>query len=253
MAGLKRRVFLSYQDDSLGALGSLGLVEDPFNAEVLANKNPRKSTTVAGVEVFQIASRAACFASGLAIVFGDDWISDPCEECAEDWCYPEEPDLLNGPHVSAGQAQDGSRSKAASWVYREVGHGDADQVDQGQPQADGDGSEACRSALIGRTEDDEQEEEGQNDFGDESGSHAVVSWGVIIVAVASEAAFDEAEARVALSDVIERVSAEESAYDLSDDVWHKVFRWKTLRDHQADGDSWVQVAAGDMTDCVSHG
>jgi hypothetical protein len=52
VAGLKRRVFLSYQGGGLGALGVLGLVEDPFNAEVLANKNPRKSMTVAGVEVF---------------------------------------------------------------------------------------------------------------------------------------------------------------------------------------------------------
>ena len=48
MAGLKRRVFLSYQGGGLGALGGLGLVEDLFKAEVLANKNPRKSMTVAG-------------------------------------------------------------------------------------------------------------------------------------------------------------------------------------------------------------
>lgn len=60
MAGLKRRVFLSYQGGGLGALGGLGLVEDLFKAEVLANKNPPQVDDGCGGSSF-----ISCFASGL--------------------------------------------------------------------------------------------------------------------------------------------------------------------------------------------
>jgi hypothetical protein len=38
-------------------VGGLGVIEDCLNAYVLANKNPRKSMTVAGVMILQIAWR----------------------------------------------------------------------------------------------------------------------------------------------------------------------------------------------------
>ncbi len=55
-------------------------------------------------------------------------------------------------------------ARAARRIHRGVRHRDADQVDQGQAQADGDRREALRRALVGGAQDDEQEHHGHDDL-----------------------------------------------------------------------------------------
>ena len=53
-------------------------------------------------------------------------------------------------------------------IYGGVGDRDRDEVNQGQPQADGDGREAHRHTAMRRAKNDEQEKGGHDDLGDES-------------------------------------------------------------------------------------
>ena len=47
-------------------------------------------------------------------------------------------------------------------------------MDEGEAEADGDGGEAFGSALVGRADDDQQEERGKDDFYQEAGEQRVV-------------------------------------------------------------------------------
>ena len=60
----------------------------------------------------------------------EERIDNTCESGADDRCQPEEPELLDGPATN----EDGGAG-AAGRVDREVGDGDADQVDEGQSKA----------------------------------------------------------------------------------------------------------------------
>ena len=84
-----------------------------------------------------------------------DGINHTGQRCANDGCEPEEPELLNGP---AANEERGTR--AACRVHRKVGDRNADQVNQGQPEADRDGRESLWCTLVGGTQDDHQKEEG---------------------------------------------------------------------------------------------
>ena len=65
--------------------------------------------------------------------------------------------------------------------------GDADQVDQGQAEADRDGREALRGALVGGAEDDHEEHHRHDDLGDQAGGQRVAAGRMGAVAVGGEA------------------------------------------------------------------
>lgn len=61
-------------------------------------------------------------------------------------------------------------------------------MNQGQAQADGDRCETRRCALVGGTENHDQEEGGHHHFGDHCGLHREAARGIFAVAVRGEAA-----------------------------------------------------------------
>jgi hypothetical protein len=73
------------------------------------------------------------------------------EHRPRDGSDPEHPQLRQRP-----TADDHRRSRAPRRVHREVGDRDTDQVDQRQPEADGDRGEPARAAIVGRAENDER-------------------------------------------------------------------------------------------------
>src|SRR5258705_11317907 len=85
-------------------------------------------------------------------------------DCSNDWRDPEEPELTERP--AAGED---CGAGAAGGVDRGVGDRDADEVDQREAEADGDGGEAFGCALVGGAEDDEKEEGGQEHLDEEAG------------------------------------------------------------------------------------
>ena len=80
-------------------------------------------------------------------------INDAGQRRADDGREPEEPELLNRP-----AADEQRRTRAARGVDRKIRDRDADEMDEREPEADSDGREALRGALVRRAEDDQQEE-----------------------------------------------------------------------------------------------
>lgn len=113
---------------------------------------------------FDVNERHKSMQNELAVVFCDERIGNTSEEGSEDRCDPEKPNLFERPGIPAGDTEYKCWPGATCWVDREVRHWDTDQVNEGQSKADSDWGESGRCSLVGRTEDDEQEEEGQHDF-----------------------------------------------------------------------------------------
>src|SRR5712692_4787823 len=102
--------------------------------------------------------------SGASLLLSDQRIHDPGRGGSQNRRHPEQPELLKGP---ASYEEGGAR--APRGVDGGVGHGDRDQVDQGQAEPDCDRRESCRSPSIRGAEDDDQEEERHHHFAHEPG------------------------------------------------------------------------------------
>jgi hypothetical protein len=75
-------------------------------------------------------------------------VNGPAEQGADDRGGPEQPQLLDGP-----AADEKGYPGAASRVDGRVGDRDADQVDQREAHADGDGRQPLGRAFVGRPMD----------------------------------------------------------------------------------------------------
>lgn len=146
----------------------------------------------------------------------EDVGDEAAEDGSDDWGYPEEPELADGP--SADEDRYGG---VARGVDGGVGDGDEDEVDQREAEADGDGREALGSALVGGADDDEQEAGGEDDLDDEAGEQRVVVGGVVGVAVRGEAPGEE-EAGLATGDDVEGSGGGDTSGDLGGDVGGKL-------------------------------
>ena len=124
-------------------------------------------------------------------------------------------------------------------------------MNESEDQADGDGREAFGSALVGRAENDNQEERGADDFDGEARGEGIAAGGVCGVAVGGETAGDPT--RFAAGDSVERTRGEDAAEHLGNDVGRKFFDRESFGDDQADRDRRVDVAPGDVADGESHG
>ena len=98
-------------------------------------------------------------------VFQQGAIQHAAEDPADDRHDPEQPQLLQSP-----AALENRYRGAARRVDRGVGNRNADQMDEGQRQADSDGGKARRGMFIGRAMDNQQEATGQDNFNDDSRS-----------------------------------------------------------------------------------
>ncbi len=164
-----------------------------------------------------ISSRTGCCGAAKKVV-GDEAADDG----SEDGCYPEEPELTECP-----AADEDRGAGAAGGVDRGVGDRDADEVDQREAEADGDGSEAFGGALVGGAEDDEEEEGGEEHLDEEAGEERVVLGGVVGVAVGGESA-GEGEGGVAAGDEVEDSGGADGAEDLGDDVGGQLGCWESV-------------------------
>lgn len=112
-------------------------------------------------------------------------------------------------------------------------------MDQRQAQTDGDRREALWRALVRRTENDDQQKEGQHHLRDQAGQHGVFARRAVAVTVGGKTG-GRGESRLA-------------ARDVGEDV-RKQFRAAEPPAHtKADEDGGFEVAAGNVPDDVGHG
>lgn len=124
-------------------------------------------------------------------------------------------------------------------------------MDQGQAEADRDGSEALGRPFVGGSEDDEEEKEGHYDFSDEGRDHRVSAGGMLAKAVRGEAAFGR-EAFLAARDEVEHRGPGDPAENLGDEVGNHLRLRVTPRDDEPDSDRRIEVASRDVADRVGH-
>lgn len=147
----------------------------------------------------------------------------------------------------------GDRSRR---VHRRVAHGDADQVDEGQREADGERRDGLVFALGGDGEDDGDEHGGQDDLGQEDRAESEAAGGGGAVAVGGEAGVaggGEVAGGAVGGDEEDDCGSDESAEDLADDVAGDVLPLGAAGDGETDADGGVEVAAGDVADGVDAG
>lgn len=115
---------------------------------VAAAGGRRDGATQGGEEVSRIAGGVVRFflpmTEGSVFERADEFIDHGSEGASDERGDPEQLELLHGP--AAGKNGHG---RAAGWIYRRIGHRNADQVDQGQTQTNRDwrkplGGHACR-------------------------------------------------------------------------------------------------------------
>ena len=182
------------------------------------------------------------------LVRGQPAVDGSGQERTHDRRYPEEPELAEGP-----SADEQGRAGAPSRVHRRVGHGDADEVDEGQSEADGDRGEARGRSTVSGPEDDQEEEEGQDGLGHESGEQGIAPRGMLGVTVGREAASGEIEAGFSAGDH----AKDACARDGSEDLGHHVPGDMASREAAGGGETHrhrrVEVATRDVADGKGHG
>src|SRR5580698_106565 len=184
--------------------------------------------------------------AGRRLLSEEDTVDEAGQGGTESWSQPEEPELGEGPSTDEQR-----RTGAARGVDGKVGDGDAHQMNEGEAEADGQRREAFGGANVSGAEDDEEEEESKDHFGHEAGLHGVAARRVRAITIAGEVAEDESG--LAAGDDKEGGCSDESAEDLGNDVGQQMGDGKAAADNEAEGDSGVQVAAGDVADGVAHG
>ena len=135
-------------------------------------------------------------------------------------------------------------------------------MDEGEAEADGDGGEAGGSTFVGGADDDEEEDAGQDGFGDEGSAHAdsfaaecVESVDEFVgPAVGGEGA-GGCSGEVRIGDEEEECSSCDAASTLGDDVSNDIFGifCEATGGNKSECHGGVEVAAGDMADSISHG
>ena len=131
-------------------------------------------------------------------------------------------------------------TEGTSGVDGGTGEVDAEDVYQRQGQTDDQTRELLILLLRGNAQDDQDEDEGQDALDDQGGQDLSVEQAV------------GAEALVKADQRAEDRRARGSARELSDDVQEEVLDAHAARQQYADGDSRVDVAAGDVADGVRH-
>ena len=142
-------------------------------------------------------------------------------------------------------------ARRARGVDRGVGDRDRDQVDQRQPETDGDRREARRCAAVGGAEDDDEEGRRQHDLGDERRHHRIAAGRQRAVAVRGEAA-DGGEVGFARNDQIEHGGGGDRADKLGDDVGDDVAPGEAAAGRKPDRHRRIEVSARDRPDGVGH-
>lgn len=178
---------------------------------------------------------------------GHDRINDASEDGPNDGSEPEQPEL-----GKVGAARKKSGCRAACGIHGEIGHRDADEVNQRETQPDGDRSEPGWGALVGGTQDDHEKEKGQRDLGRERCNHRVFPGREFAETIGGKAAC-RTEALFATGDEVKNSGTSDGTDDLRDDVWDGFRFGMPSADDEPHRDSRIEMAAGDVSDGVGHG
>jgi hypothetical protein len=98
-------------------------------------------------------------------------------------------------------------------------------MDEREAEADSDGRETFWRALIGGSEDNEQEEEGEQELRDKAGEQGIAAGRMRAVAVGGEAG-GAREALLAAGNDVEAAGSGDATEQLGDDVGQKIARGK---------------------------
>src|SRR6185312_7639612 len=172
-------------------------------------------------------------------------VDDAGDEAANDGSGPKEPELTERPSVHEERL-----AGAAGGVHGGVRHGNADEVNEGEAESDGDAGERLRRARVRCAENNDQEEHRQNDFRYEAGEQRVSAGGMRAVSVGSEAAEDESG--LAAGDDVEDGGAGSCSEHLGDDVGQKMRDGEAASGDEPNGDGGIEMAAGDVADGIAH-
>ena len=125
-------------------------------------------------------------------------------------------------------------------------------MNQRQTQADRDGCESRRRALIGCAQNDHQEHEGQHNLRYQARDHRIPAGRVRFETIGCESAA-EAESRLATRDHEKHAGARDAAEHLRNYIGHQIRRRKSLAYHEPQRHRGIQVTTGNMTDGEGHG
>ncbi len=96
-------------------------------------------------------------------------VDEAAKYAADQRRHPEKPKLAESPSANKERL-----AGAARRIDGGVGDGNADEVDEREAQANGDGREAFGSAYIGRSHDNQQEKGCENNLSHQAGKQGIV-------------------------------------------------------------------------------
>src|SRR5215471_9187191 len=169
------------------------------------------------------------------------------QDSAEERCHPEKPQLAQRPAT-----REYGRACAPRRVHGSIGNRNTYQVNESQAQADCDGGKSLGGSAIGRAENDQQKESRKHNLGQKAGNQCVSPGRVRSVPIAGKSS---ARVKTCLSpgNDVQNPGPSKPAGDLSGDVGKKVGRSEASPRKQSDGNCWIQMTAGNVSDGVSHG
>ena len=161
----------------------------------------------------------------------------------------EDPEADDRRHVALKDGDDG-RTEAARGIDGRAREADAEDVHEGEGEADDQTGERTVTELgRGNTQDGEHEDEGKDDLDDEAGNEAAVDTRQTIGTHATGHVNHLAQPK----DAEQHEGTDERAYELGDYVAHEVLPAEPTAHKDSQGDGRVDVAARDVADAVGHG
>src|SRR6476619_2809032 len=147
------------------------------------------------------------------IFFTEPEVGPACEEVTDDWSDPDKPELGQSP------TSDKDRwTRASGRIDRGIGHGDADQMDQGQRKTNGDAGKPNRRASVGGTQDNDKKHVGHRNLADQGGKKRIPARRMCFIAVGGKSALNDIKPGFACGDEIDYEGTRNRAENLCDDV-----------------------------------
>lgn len=150
---------------------------------------------------------------------------------------------------SAAPPHEEGRAEAPRRVHRGTGQRDADQVDRGERQTDGQAVEAHDGHLVGHGQHDEDVDEGQHQLHQERAAEVDVHGRAAVVSVTAEQTVG-LDSRHLLGEQEEQCGADDGAEELRDPVLHRPAQTDAPGQQHAQRHGRVDVAARDRAERV---
>ena len=210
-------------------------------------------TTKAGLRARTHGSPPACLDCGwpiaLCLVGLQELVDDRGECGAGQRSDDEHPEAADRGGI-AGNRSDHGGTKAAGGVDRGAREADAQDVHEGEREANDEAGEGAVLELgRGDAQDGEHEDEGEENLDDEAGNGATVHAGKAVGAEATRQVGNVAHAK----DALEQQRANEGAGNLGDDVADEVLGVQATPHEDSQGYGRVDMAARDVANAIGHG